>query len=124
MNHPNQPAADTKRQAQVLGLKQRTIAALLGASEQWVSIAIRRVEPPPRVIAIIEAWRIMTPAMRAQFLAATGNHRLLHGRQRTMTPHEDATVLRVIDGRGDCLERGPAAEPLRCPPVIRPLLVV
>lgn len=74
--------------ARALGLRQRTIAALLGASEQWVSREIRRPQPRARLMAVIVAWEIMTPAQRGAWLFRTGNGRLAF-RQRIVTPGED-----------------------------------
>lgn len=77
-----------QRRARALGLKQRTIAALLGASEGWVSIAIRRARPPDRIAAVIAAWSLMTPSQRGEWLYETGLGRLVL-RQRIVTPGED-----------------------------------
>jgi hypothetical protein len=79
-----------KRRLRALGLRQRTIAALLGASEQWVSLAIRRPVPPVRVVTVIVAWELMTPSQRGELLFRTGLGRMIWpARQRLVGLGED-----------------------------------
>jgi hypothetical protein len=82
---------DWRRRARALGLKQRTIAAILGACESTVSNWLAgKSRMPAAVSAIILAWEIMAPPQRADFLFRA-QPRLL-GRQRIVTRHEDETA--------------------------------
>jgi len=67
------------------GLRQRTIARLLGWSEGGVSKGLRRDPVPGPIRAVISAWEVMPPQQRADWLAAHGlRHRL--PRQRLVSP--------------------------------------
>lgn len=77
--------------ARGLGLKQRTIAALLGASEEWVSRQIRSPKPAQRIITIIATWEILTPQQRGELLFRVGLGRLAW-RQRVVSAGQDQSV--------------------------------
>jgi hypothetical protein len=60
-------------------LLQRSIAALLGRSERWVSDEIRTDPPHISIRAIIEFWEILNPPQRADVLLKLGLvRRLFH----------------------------------------------
>lgn len=60
--------------ARSIGLRQVTIARLLGRTEGWVSRAMhhRFGGAPSMIVAIVTAWEIMTPAQRVDWMLACG----------------------------------------------------
>jgi hypothetical protein len=76
---------DWRQRMQAAGLRQRTIARLIGWTETGVSRGLRRNPPPGPIRAIISAWEIMPPAARSDWLNAHGlRYRL--PRQRLVSP--------------------------------------
>jgi hypothetical protein len=60
-----------------MGLHQRTIAALLGRSEQWVSRGIQADRPPVAIRLAILDWELRRPGERAELLEVLGLVRVL-----------------------------------------------
>ena len=63
---------DWRQRMEAAGLRQRTIARLIGWTETGVSRGLRRHPPPGPIRAIILAWEIMPPAARSDWLSAHG----------------------------------------------------
>lgn len=61
-----------QRRSRTVGLRQSTIARILGHSQWYVSTGIRAPAPRQAIKAIISAWEIMSPAQRCDWLEAMG----------------------------------------------------
>jgi hypothetical protein len=82
---------DWRQRMRAAGLRQRTIARLIGWTETGVSRGLRRSPPPGPISAVICAWEIMPPALRSDWLSAHGlRHRL--PRQRLVSPQNPAKL--------------------------------
>lgn len=59
--------------ARAAGLRQATIAAILGYTADGVSRGLRRDPVSEPIRAIVAAWEVMTPEQRIAWRAALGN---------------------------------------------------
>ncbi|MBF6560496.1 MAG: hypothetical protein IVW56_09415, partial [Candidatus Binataceae bacterium] len=80
-----------RQRARAIGLRQRSIAAMLGCSERWISASLGRPVPAPRIRLVITAWEVMTPSQRGEWLFRVGLGALCW-RQPIATPGEDLVV--------------------------------
>lgn len=78
------------------GLSQRTIALLLGHSETYVSLAIRRGDQVPRRLRqVILMWARLSPQDRADILIELDLWRE-RGRQSLLSPPEREKPLNLV----------------------------
>lgn len=83
-------------QARAAGLQQRTIALLIGHSETYVSLAIRRGDQVPRRLRqVILMWARLSPQDRADILIELDLWRE-RGRQSLLSPPEREKPLNLV----------------------------
>jgi hypothetical protein len=75
-----------KQRARELGLRQRTIAALLGSSARFVGAELHKPRPAIRVALVVVVWGMLTPAQRFDLLTGCGIDPRRLVRQRLVSP--------------------------------------
>lgn len=99
-----------RQRARAVGLKQRSIAAMLGCSERWISASLGQPLPAIRIRLAITAWEVMTPSQRGEWLFRAGLGRLAW-RQPISTPGEDLIVSNWPELSPERIETGSSVSP-------------